>query len=66
MKAMKQKLMYRSEAPMDIIRVVIGEEKKVYSLHKCFLTHYSVYFDKALNGPFAEGVNNEVVIDEMV
>lgn len=45
------------------MRVIVGEEEKVYNLHKVYLTHYSPYFEKALNGEFSEATSNEVVLD---
>jgi hypothetical protein len=49
----------------DIVTIEVGEEKKLYRTHKALLTHYSDYFRKALQGPWAEAEDKKITLDDV-
>lgn len=48
----------------DIVKVFVGQERKLYQLHKTLLCAKYPYFQKCLGSSFEEGCKGEVVLEE--
>jgi hypothetical protein len=48
--------------PMVVL--IVGAEEVRMTCHKILLTYHSSFFDKAFNGSFVEGQNNEIKFPE--
>ena len=46
------------------VKIFVGLERKLCSLHKGLLCFLAPYFAKAFNGSFVEGLNNEMYLPE--
>jgi hypothetical protein len=46
------------------VDIVVGKEKKFYSLPKLLLCHYSPYFDRCFNGKFIEAKSQKLQLPE--
>jgi hypothetical protein len=49
----------------DHVTVIVGPEARKYVIHKTFLSHYSEYFDNALNGSWEEAEDRTIALDDI-
>lgn len=49
----------------DHVTVVVGPERRKYVIHKTFLTHYSEYFNNALNGSWEEAEDRAITLHDI-
>ena len=56
-----------SGAPTIVTVEIINDDGKteVFQLHKNFACHYSAYFERAFNGPYAEGESQKARLEEV-
>jgi BTB/POZ domain len=47
-----------------MVKVFVGPEKVLFSIPKAILCHHSQYFERALNGPYTESQQQQVILDE--
>jgi hypothetical protein len=52
------------ELGTEIVQLVVGSDRKIFSVHKKLLCSVSEFFDKALNGSFAEASSNRMELPE--
>ncbi|KAF2035344.1 hypothetical protein EK21DRAFT_47537, partial [Setomelanomma holmii] len=57
-------LIYHSAAGAEFATVIVGYEKKTFTIHKDLLIHYSDFFRAALAGQFREVHENTVKLPE--
>ncbi|THX99244.1 hypothetical protein D6D03_07347 [Aureobasidium pullulans] len=55
----------RSDMFRDVVTLVVGDNKKIYVLHKDLLCFYSDYFRAAFNGSFVEAIKRRVELPEV-
>jgi BTB/POZ domain-containing protein len=48
----------------ELVQLVVGSDRKILSVHKKLLCSVSEFFDKALNGRFAEASSNQMELPE--
>lgn len=49
---------------IEIVQLVVGSDREIFSVHKKLLCSVSDFFDKALNGRFAKASSNQVELPE--
>ncbi|KAF2117804.1 hypothetical protein BDV96DRAFT_597678 [Lophiotrema nucula] len=52
-------------ASREVILIEIGPDRVKYYVLKAFLTHYSQYFNKSLNGPWKEAEDRKIALPDV-
>ncbi|PMD18101.1 hypothetical protein NA56DRAFT_258582 [Hyaloscypha hepaticicola] len=55
---------YCQDLGTEIVQLVVGSDRKIFSVHKKLLCSVSEFFDKALTGRFAEASSNQMDLPE--
>jgi hypothetical protein len=57
-------LTFCRELGIEIVQLVVGSDHKTFAVHKKLICSVSEFFDKALNGRFAEASSNQMDLPE--